>query len=159
MVEIEELIGYIKGKRRKGFRDDFIWRRLSNDGYSIIDINRAFSLSGRRIQFDLRHRIKKGEDVSKTTIYMVVDETLKKALKKKADMHNMTLFNDLKKLIVEYADLHELDRKEYLRLFARHKLTREAKNRHKLSARNYSQRVLIEMENMAKRRGWFGLGK
>ncbi|MGY4884326.1 MAG: hypothetical protein ACP5NZ_01980 [Nanobdellota archaeon] len=150
MVEIEVLIGHIKKSRRKGFKDDFIWKGLYEKGYSAGDINRAFSLSGRRVQFDIRHRSKKGEDASKTTACIVLDDVLRKALEKKAAKDNMTLYNEIKKILVENAELPELNRKEYLRLRSRYKLTKEAKDRHNISARNYSQRVGAEFDDRVK---------
>jgi hypothetical protein len=152
MVEIEELIGDIKGSRKKALRDDFIWKKLADMGYSWRDINRAFSLSGRRKQWDLRHRPKRGEDVFKVTRYVVLNKRVDDELKKKAAKDNMTVYNEMKKIIIEGLNITPLDRKEYLQLWIRKKLTREQKNAHNQSARNYSDKVLMEREQMAKER-------
>jgi hypothetical protein len=152
MVEIEKLIDFIKAGRKKGFRDDFIWKKLSESGYSVNDINRAFSLSGRRIQFDLRHRSKSDIDASKTIRSIVLDETLRNALEKKAAAHNLTLYNEIKKILVENADLPKLNRQEYLRLRPRHKLTREQKDRHSIANKEYQARVRKERRKVVRLR-------
>jgi hypothetical protein len=156
MVEIEVLIDYIKGARRKGFRDDFIKKGLLQKGVSEDMINESFASSGKHKRSDLRTRIGKFDD-SANSITIFFNKWQRDALQKRADKEGLSFYHLIKKIVLEDTPTPNVSTKvRYDAIFSRKK-TREQKDMHNIVNRRYKEKVRNERGQMAKgkRKGLF----
>lgn len=164
-MDIEILIDHIKGARIKGFRDDFIKKGLLDKGCPEDVIENAFSNSGKPKRAELRSRIGKSDN-SKTAITILLDDWLKYALEKEAEKKGVTLYNEVKDVLVKNTPTEGISRKVKRKTRIRKKMTVEEKDMHNIASRKYKARVKKERkkvgkvnkkeERKAKRKGLFG---
>lgn len=153
MVDIEKIINYIKEARRKGFRDDFIKKSLLELGYSELKIDDAFLNAGRpkRQNFRTRTRSHHVGD-HKTSVTILLEKWLKDALDKKAEEDGLTLYNKIKKTLVESIHPSEIPKGVFPSKLIRKKLTDEEKSRHKRVDMRYKARVEKERRVLKRAR-------
>jgi len=158
MVEIEVLIDFIKGARRKGFRDDAIKKSLLDKGYSQDAIDDAFSNAGNPKRANFRTRIKKETDESKISMTILLDDWMKKAIDKQAEKDGLTSYNEVKKMIVNDIPPLEIPKRVVKAKIIRRKMTEEEKAKHRIDDNKYKEKVRKERGQItkAKRKGLFG---
>ncbi len=152
VLGLDELVEYIKKARRHGFRDDFVKKKLLDEGYSWRLVDDAFLNSGKPKRFDIRHRSRIDHDNSKTPMTILLNNWLKDALEKKAKEDGLTLYNEVKKILVNSISPSEIPKGVFHSSFIRKKLTNEEKERHSTSARKHQIRVDKERKKKVRLR-------
>lgn len=148
MLGLEGLIEYIKKARRNGFRDDFVKKRLLDEGYPWRLVDEGFFNAGKPKRFDIRHRSRINQSSSKTPMTMLLDNWLKDAIEKKAKEDGLTLYNEVKKILVNSISPSEIPKGVFPSRFIRKKMTDKEKVRHNASARKHQ--IKVDKERIKK---------
>jgi hypothetical protein len=148
MVEVERIINFIIESRKRGFRDDFIKKSLMNKGYPENLIYDAFAYSGRPKRIDIRSRGTKTYDKSKTSITILVNPSVKKALEKKAEKDGLTLNNEIRKILINSVPSYEIPKGININKMIRKKPKNEDRKQHNRKTRIF--RARLERERRKK---------
>lgn len=148
VLGIDELVEYIKKARRQGFRDDFVKKKFLDEGYPWRLVDDAFLNAGKPKRFDIRHRSRINHDNSKTPITILLNNWLKDALEKKAKEDGLTLYNEVKKILVNSISPSEIPKGVFPSRFIRKKMADEEKARHNASARKHQ--IKVDKERIKK---------
>jgi len=152
MLGLDELVEYIKKARRHGFRDDFVKKKLLDEGYSWRLVDNAFLNSGKPKRFDIRHRSRINQDISKTPMTILLDNWLKDALEKKANQNGLTLYNEIKKILVNSISPSDIPKGVIKAKIIRRKLTDEERARHNISDKKCKAKVEKERRKKVRLR-------
>jgi hypothetical protein len=136
-VELGIIIDYIKESRRRGFKDDIIKKSLLEKEYSVEIINEAFANTVRT----KRAGISKRSKTNKTSITLVLEPEQKDFLEKKAEKDGLTLYMEIKKMIIESIPHSYFPRGAFRSTLIRKKLTREERDRNNIAVKKSRART------------------
>jgi hypothetical protein len=128
-IELEPIIDYIKESRRRGFKDDIIRKSLEKT-YTKDMIDDAFGNTVRTKRAGTS--AKSGSNTIKSTktyIALILEPEEKDFLEKKAEKDNLTLYMEIKKMILDNIPHSFLPKGAFKSTMIRKKLTPEERDR------------------------------
>lgn len=148
-MELKEYVNYIKEARKRGFSDSIIKNSILEKGWPPYEVENAFLFLDEEKEMQNKKKKKKVKPV-KGSITILLEPWLKGALEKKAKKHNLTIYNEIKKILKNSISDKEVHPEIKARTRIRTKMTDEQREKHNRIARK-SKRRLERQERKAER--------
>jgi hypothetical protein len=138
-MELQEFVAYIKEARKRKFSDSIIKNSLLDKGWPLYEIENAFLFANQERAMQKKAKKRRAKPV-KGSITILLEPWLKGALEKKAKKHNLTLYNEIKKILKDSIPDKEVHPEIKARTRIRPKLSEEEKKAHKKAQRRYKRK-------------------